>query len=83
MFGIGKANQESWTATVTRKGHGTNVDEDGERTLYHTLDVRRDDNGKNKHYVVGKGQVSAELFNSLSEGDRVCKPAGSKVVERA
>lgn len=80
---FGKAKEESWTGIVTRKGQGTNVDDDGERTIYHTLDVRRDDNGKNKHYVVGHGQVSPQLFNSLNEGDRVEKPSGQKDLQKA
>lgn len=83
MFGFGKAKQESWTGVVVRKGQGTNSDEDGERTIYHTLDVRRDDTGKNKHYVVGRGQVTAALFNALSEGDRVSKSAGTNQLTRA
>ena len=83
VFGFGKNKQEAWTGVVVRKGQGTNVDEDGERTIYHTLDVRRDDNGKNKHFVVGHGQVSPQLFNSLSEGDRVSKPAGAKQLYRS
>lgn len=68
---------------MTRKGQGTNVDEEGERTIYHTLDVARDDNGKNQHFVVGRGQVTPELYNSLSEGDKVSKPAGTKQLEKA
>jgi hypothetical protein len=83
MFGFGKAKHEAWTGVVTRKGQGTNVDEDGERTIYHTLDVTRDDNGKNKHFVVGHGQVSPELYNSLSEGDKVTKPADTKQLQKA
>lgn len=83
MFGFGKAKQEAWTGVVTRKGQGTNVDEDGERTTYWTLDVKRDDNGKNKHFVIGRGQVSAELFNSLKEGDKVAKPSGTKQLQKA
>jgi hypothetical protein len=83
MFGFGKAKQEAWTGVVTRKGRGTNVDEEGERTTYWTLDVKRDDNGKNKHFVIGRGQVSAELYNSLNEGDKVSKPAGTKQLEKA
>jgi len=83
MFGFGKAKQEAWTGVVTRKGQGTNTDEDGERTIYHTLDVTRDDNGKSQHFVVGHGQVSPELFNSLAEGDKVSKPAGSKQLQKA
>jgi len=83
MFGIGKAKQEMWTGIVTRKGHGTNVDEDGGRTTYYTLGVKRDDNGKNKHFVVNRSEVSAELFNSLSEGDKVSKPAGTKQLQKA
>ena len=83
MFGFGKAKHEAWTGVVTRKGQGTNVDEDGERTIYHTLDVTRDDNGKNKHFVVGHGQVSPELYNSLSEGDKVTKPAAPKPLPTA
>lgn len=82
MFGFGKAKQEAWTGVVTRKGSGTNVDEDGERTTYWTLDVKRDDNGKNKHYIVGH-EVSAELYNSLAEGDKVSKPAGQKALVKA
>lgn len=82
MFGFGKAKQETWTGIVTRKGHGTNVDEDGERTTYWTLDVKRDDNGKNKHFVVGGAQASVELFNSLSEGDKVSKPAGTRQLQK-
>lgn len=83
MFGFGKAKQEAWTGVVTRKGQGTNVDEDGQRTLYHTLDVKRDDNGKVQHFVVGRGQVSPELFNALSEGAAVTKPAGTKQLQKA
>jgi hypothetical protein len=83
MFGLGKSKDESWTGIVTRKGQGTNVDEDGERTTYHTLDVKRDDSGKNEHYVIGRGQVSPELFNSLKEGDKVSKPAGTKQLQKA
>lgn len=83
MLFFGKSKQEAWTGLVTRKGQGSNYDEDGERTIYHTLDVKRDDNGKNKHFVVGRGQVSPELFNSLSEGDKVSKPAGQKALEKA
>jgi hypothetical protein len=82
MFGFGKAKDEAWTGVVTRKGHGTNVDEDGERTPYWTLDVKRDDNGKSKHFVIGRGQVSPELFNSLQEGDKVSKPAGTKQLQK-
>lgn len=83
MFGFGKAKEEAWTGVITRKGHGTNVDEDGERTTYWTLDVKRDDNGKNKHFVVGRSEVSVELFNSLSEGDKVSKPADTKQLQKA
>lgn len=83
MFGFGKAKQEMWTGIIIRKGHGTNVDEDGERTTYWTLDVKRDDNGKNKHFVVGRSGVSVELFNSLNEGDKVSKPAGTKQLQKA
>lgn len=82
MFGFGKAKEETWTGVVTRKGQGSNTDEDGERTIYHTLDVTRDDNGKNKHFVVGHGQVSPELFNALNEGDKVVKPSGTKTIEK-
>ncbi len=82
MFGFGKEKDETWTGVVTRKGQGTDVDEDGERSTYWTLDVKRDDNSKNKHYVVGH-EVSVELFNSLSEGDRVSKPAGTKQLQKA
>lgn len=83
MFGLGKAKEEAWTGVVTRKGHGTNVDEDGERTPYWTLDIKRDDNGKNKHFVVGQGQVSTELYNALNEGDKVSKAAGTKELQGA
>lgn len=83
MFGFGKSKQEAWTGVVTRKGQGTNIDEDGERTTYWTLDVTRDDTNKNKHFVVGRGQVSAALYNSLKEGDKVSKPAGQKNLEKA
>jgi hypothetical protein len=83
MFGLGKTKQEAWTGVVTRKGQGTNVDEDGERTIYHTLDVKRDDTGKNQHFVVGRGQVSPELFNALNEGDKVTKSAGTKQLQKA
>jgi len=82
MFGFGKAKQEAWTGTVTRKGQGTNVDEEGERTIYHTLDVTRDDTGKKQYFVVGRGQVTPELFNSLNEGDKVSKPAGTKQLHK-
>lgn len=82
MFGFGKAKEETWAGVVTRKGQGTNVDEDGERTIYHTLDVKRDDNGKTKHYVVGHGQVSPELYNALLEGDKVTKPSGTKQLQK-
>jgi hypothetical protein len=74
MLGFGKSKQETWTGVATRKGQGTIVDEDGERTIYYTLDVKRRDNGKDEHYVVGRGQVSPKLFNSLDEGDKVIKP---------
>lgn len=83
MLFFGKSKQEAWTGVVTRKGHGTNTDEDGERTTYWTLDVKRDDNGKNKHFVIGHGQVSPELYNSLNEGDKVAKPAGQKNLQKA
>lgn len=83
MFGFGKAKQEAWTGIVARKGQGSNYDEDGERTTYWTLDVKRDDNGKNEHFVVGRGQVSSDLYNSLKEGDKVSKPAGTKQLQRA
>jgi len=83
MLFFGKSKQETWTGVVTRKGHGTNTDEDGERTTYWTLDVKRDDNGKNKHFVVGRGHVSPELYNSLNEGDKVVKPAGEKRLQKA
>jgi len=82
MFGFGKSKEETWTGTVTRKGQGSNVDEDGERTIYHTLDVKRDDNGKSKHFVVGRGEVGPELFNALAEGDKVTKPAGTKQLQK-
>lgn len=82
MLFFGKGKEDAWTGVVTRKGQGTNVDEDGERTTYWTLDVKRDDNGKNKHFVIGHGQVSAELYNSLKEGDRVSKPAGTKQLQK-
>lgn len=83
MFGFGKAKEEAWTGVVVKKGQGSNYDEDGERTIYHTLDVKRDDNGKNQHFVIGRGQVSPELFNALGEGDRVAKPAGTKQLQKA
>lgn len=83
MLFFGKSKAEAWTGVVTRKGQGTNVDEDGERTTYWTLDVKRDDNGKNKHFVIGHGQVSADLYNSLKEGDKVSKPAGQKTLQKA
>ena len=83
MFGFGKAKQEAWTGVVMRKGQGVNYDEDGERTVYHTLDVTRDDTGKKLHFVVGRSQVTPELFNSLSEGDKVAKPAGTKRLEKS
>jgi hypothetical protein len=83
MFGLGKGKNETWTGVVTRKGQGTNVDEDGERRTYHTLDVTRDDNGKNQHFVVGRGQVTPELYNSLNVGDKVTKSADVKQLERA
>lgn len=83
MLFFGKGKQETWTGVVTRKGQGTNSDEDGERTTYYTLDVKRDDNGKNKHFVIGRGQVSLELFKSLNEGDKVVKPAGEKAIQKA
>lgn len=83
MLFFGKSKQETWTGVVTRKGQGTNIDEDGERTIYHTLDVVRDDSGKKKHFVVGRGQVSPQLYNSLNEGDKVVKPAGQKNLEKA
>lgn len=83
MFGFGKkAKEESWTGVVTRKGQGSNYDEDGERTIYHTLDVTRDDTGKSLHFVVGHGQVTPQLFNSLTEGDKVSKPSGTKQLEK-
>jgi len=82
MFGFGKSKQEVWTGVVTRKGQGTNVDEEGERTIYHTLDVKRDDNNKNEHFVVGRGQVTPELFNSVNEGDKVTKPADTKQLQK-
>ncbi len=82
MFGFGKAKQEAWTGVVVRKGHGTNTDEDGERETYYTLDVQRDDNGKKQHFIVGGGQVSAELYNSLNEGDKVAKPADTKQLRK-
>lgn len=82
MLFFGKSKEEAWTGVVTRKGQGTNID-DGERTTYWTLDVKRDDNGKNKHFVIGRGQVSAELYNSLKEGDKVSKPAGTKQLQKA
>ena len=83
MFGFGKSKQETWTGVVARKGQGTNVDEDGERSIYHTLDVTRDDNGKNQHFVVGRGEVSPELFNALNEGDKLTKPAGTKQLQKS
>lgn len=83
MFGLGKSKGEAWTGVVTRKGQGTNVDEDGERTTYWTLDVERDDNGKKKHYVVGRGNVTVDLYNSLKEGDKVSCPAGTNKLEKA
>lgn len=83
MFGFKKGKEDAWTGVVIRKGQGTNVDEDGERRVYHTLDIKRDDNGKNQHFVVGRGQVSPELFNSLNDGDRVSKPAGTKQLHKA
>lgn len=83
MFGLGKSKKEEWTAVVTRKGQGSNYDEDGERTTYWTLDVKRDDNGKSKHYVVGRGNVTAELYNSLKEGDKVVCHAGTNKLEKA
>ena len=83
MLFFGKSKQETWTGVVARKGQGTNIDEDGERTIYHTLDVVRDDNGKKKHFVVGRGQVSPQLYNSLNEGDKVVKPTGQKNLEKA
>lgn len=82
MFGFGKAKAEAWTAIVTKKGQGTNYDEDGEKTTYWTLDIKREDNGKTKHFVVGRGHVSAQLYNSLQEGDKVSKPAGTKQLEK-
>jgi hypothetical protein len=78
-----KSKDEAWTGVVTRKGRGTNYDDDGEKSTYWTLDVKRDDTGKNTHYVVGRGQVTAHLFNALKEGDRVKKPAGTQVLEVA
>lgn len=83
MLFFGKSKAEAWTGVVARKGQGTNYDEDGQRSIYHTLDVIRDDNGKKKHYVVGHGQVSPELFNSLQEGDKVTKAAGDKALQKA
>lgn len=78
-----KSKDEEWTGVVTRKGLGHNDDEDGERSTYWTLDVKRDDTGKNTHYVIGRGQVTSKLYNSLKEGDRVKKPAGTHVLEAA
>ena len=79
---FGKGKQEAWTGVVTRKGSGTNTDDDGERKTYWTLDVKRDDNGKNKHFVIGH-EVSAELYNSLNEGDKVAKPAGQNKLQKS
>lgn len=82
MFGFGKAKKEAWKGVVARKGQGSNIDDEGKRSVYYTLDVRRDDNGKNQHYVVGRGQVSLELFQSVVEGDRVSKAAGTKQLQK-
>ncbi|HEX7368061.1 MAG TPA: hypothetical protein VF261_00185 [Candidatus Saccharimonadales bacterium] len=83
MFGFGKAKNETWTGVVVRKGQGKNYDEDGEATTYYTLDVKRDDTGKTKHYVVGRGHVSTELYNSVSEGNKVVKPSGTRTLQKA
>lgn len=83
MFGFGSDKKLEWTAVVTRKGHGTNYDADGESSTYWTLDVQREDNGKKKHYVIGRGNVTAELYNLLNEGDKVRKPAGTNKLQKA
>lgn len=83
MFGFGKAKQEARTGVVTKKGQGTNYDEDGGKTTYWTMDVKRDDTGKTKHYVIGRGHVSADLYNAVKEGDKVSKPAGTKTLQKA
>lgn len=83
MFGLGKSKKEEWTGVVLKKGQGTNYDEDGTKTTYWTLDVKRDDSGKKKHYVVGRGNVSADLYNSLNEGDKVTSHAGTNKLEKA
>jgi hypothetical protein len=83
MFGIGKARKEQWTGIVARKGHGTNWDDEGGSETYWTLDVKRDDTGKIKHYVIGRGEVSAQLYNSLNEGDKVSKPADTKHLSKS
>lgn len=83
MFGFGKAKEEPWTGIVVKKGQGANVDEDGKRTIYHVLVVKRDDTGKTKNYVVGSAWVTPQLFNALHEGDKVAKPSGTKAIEKA
>lgn len=83
MFGLGKSKNETWTGVVVRKGQGKNYDEDGDVTVYHTLEVQRDDTGKKKSYVVGRGHVTPQLFNSVVEGDKVMKPSGTKLIQKA
>jgi hypothetical protein len=63
---------EAWTGTVVKKWLASYSDEDGDVTKVPTIQVQID-GGKKK-----KLAVSAEIYNGLSEGDKVQKTAGQK-----